>query len=66
MTSLARTTAIAIAAAMIGTAAFAAEACCCKDGEKMACCDKMKDHAPAKPGESKPGQAKPAQPEHQH
>ena len=55
--------AIAFAATLLAAGgALAAEACCCcKEGEKMACCDKMKDHAPAKPGE-----AKPANPEHQH
>ena len=54
--------ALAFAAALLAAGgALAAEACCCcKEGEKMACCDKMK--APAKPGET----PKPAQPEHQH
>jgi hypothetical protein len=42
-------------------AALAAEACaCCKDGETMACCDKMK-------GEAAPADAaKPGQPAHKH
>jgi hypothetical protein len=46
-----------------GGAALAAEACaCCKEGEKMECCDKMKDKGDA----SKPADPKPAQPEHKH
>jgi len=52
-----RTTALAaMAMTVVGTAALAAEACaCCKEGEKMECCDKMKK-APGKP----------SAPEHQH
>jgi hypothetical protein len=45
-----------------GGAALAAEACCCKEGEKMECCDKMKSKGDA----SKPAETKPAQPEHKH
>ncbi|HEY0649909.1 hypothetical protein [Phenylobacterium sp.] len=57
---------LALAAALslfAGGAALAAEACCCKEGEKMECCDKMKGKGA---DASKPSDAKPAQPEHQH
>lgn len=67
-----KATGLALALAFLGTAALAAEpkSCCdekgkpcCeeKDGKRMACCDKHKDHA-------KPGSEKPAapQPEHKH
>jgi len=69
MNTFAKSAAFALALTFVGGAALAAEACaCCKEGEKMACCDKMKDKAaaPAKPGEAKPDATKPAQPEHQH
>lgn len=63
MTLLSRSTIAAVAIALVGGAAFAAEACaCCKEGAKMACCDKMKDKAAA----PKPGETKPAPPEHKH
>lgn len=56
---------MALAMTVLGAgAAAAAEACaCCKEGAKMACCDKMKDKADAP---AKPGETKPAQPEHKH
>ena len=64
MTRTLKSAALALALSVLGGAAFAAEAmdCCCKDKDgKMACCDKMKDKAPAKPAA-----AEPATPEHKH
>ena len=63
MRTFARRTAIAMAITLLGAgAAFAAEkCCCCKDGEKMACCEKMHGETAPKPAESSP-----PQPEHQH
>ena len=61
MNMLTKSALAALALACLGGAALAAEACaCCKDGEKMACCDKMKGDA------AKPGDAKPAQTDHKH
>lgn len=63
-----KTAAFAIGLSLISGAALAAEdCCCCKDKDaKMACCDKMKEKAPAKASEA----AKPATQEqhkdHQH
>jgi len=63
MSSFAKSAIFALALTFVGGTALAAEACaCCKEGEKMECCDKMKDKAAA----PKPGETKPAQPEHEH
>ena len=61
MSRFAKSAAFALALSLIGGAALAAEACaCCKDGAKMACCDKTKKDTP------KTGEAPPAPPEHKH
>jgi hypothetical protein len=63
MTRFAKSAAFAIALSLVGGAALAADACkCCKEGEKMECCDKMKDKAAA----PKPGETQPAPSEHKH
>jgi hypothetical protein len=55
-----KTAAFAIGLSLFSGAALAADDCCCKEKDaKMACCDKMKDKAPAKPGEA----VKPATPD---
>jgi hypothetical protein len=59
--TFAKSAALALTVAILSVgAAAAAEACaCCKDGEKMACCDKMQSDAAApKPGEPAPSQHK--------
>lgn len=64
MKTFAKTAAIAIAMTVLGTgAAMAAEMCaCCKDGEKIECCDKMKGEAAA----PKPKETPQVEPEHKH
>ena len=65
MSTLTKSVLAAVAFTFVAaSAAVAAEACaCCKEGEKMECCDKMKGKGA---DASKPSDAKPAQPEHQH
>lgn len=56
MKTIVRSALAALALSVIGsTAALAAECACCKEGEKMECCDKMKSSAPDAPA-----------PEHKH
>lgn len=70
-----KATGLALALTFLGTAALAADAkSCCdekgkpcceeKDGKRMACCDKHKDHGDAHKGHGEP--AAPQQPEHKH
>jgi hypothetical protein len=64
MKTLTRTALAALAITLLGAGSVAAaEACaCCKEGQKMACCDKMQD----KPTAPKPGEAPAPAPEHKH
>lgn len=58
MKTIVKSALAAVAFSAVAGAAFAADACCCKDkGEKMACCDKKGEAAPKPSAEA---------PKHQH